>query len=321
MENIEKINNHNVRNKVIIAIVCILGLCTLVLTIYKYYYEKDFEYEYNELSNIKRQLQSVSTDDYKEKIIEEDVTSYNYMFTSNNKTVIGKIYIADDYKLYVVDDNTNTFHKVSDITFKTIFIKMRYADGLYIYLISTDNQLYLYSLDTADIKDSRIEKFDIDFKVKNFVNIEYKYDDFEPVNSIFVLSTDNIIYDAFSGIKYNNEIICLNRKYLVYSDNTISDVSGNMFMDSFNDYYKIKYIFYIHEYDIPFDSIIITEDNRLIYFEEEHNLIREIKDKIKNIEMENNGKYESSKLKITFESGKSMYNDASYGDYFALYTQ
>ena len=320
MENIEKINNHNVRNKVIIAIVCILGLCTLLLTVYKYYYDKDFEYDYNELKKITKDMDKVSTEDYKDKIVEDNI-SYDYQFTIEDNTIFGNVYIGTDDKLYITNKKEDTFYKVSDIEFNTLFVKKEYPDGLYLYLISKENKLYLFSLDTTDIDNSIVEEIYTDFLVKSFVDIEYKNDNFEPINSIFVLSIDNVIYDAYSNVPYNPKTLCLDNKYLIYDDKTITDIEGYSFVDSNEYQYKIKYFFYVYEQGILMDSIIVTEDDRLIYIDEDNWYVVEVKQKIKNIEMKDKEKHEISNLKITFEDNLTRNYDASYGEYFAFLTK
>lgn len=311
---INKITNSKI---IIIVIICILSLCMCILTIYKYYYKKDFEYQYNEVSNVKKLIEKNSIEDYKDKIVEDRVL-YNYKFSVDDNLIFGNIYIGTDGKLYIVNERKDIFYKVSDITFRTLFVKKEYSDGLYLYLISTNNELYLFSLATTDIKDSKVEMFYIDFSVQSFVNIEYKNDNLEPINSIFVLSTDNIIYDAFSSVPYSDKTLCLDNRYLIYEDNTISDIEGNVFSDINGKEYKIKYLFYIYEYEILVDSIIITEDDKLIYLDRDEYYIVEAKQKIKNIEMKDNGKDKISNLKIIFEDNLIRNYEASYGEYFGF---
>ena len=171
------------------------------------------------------------------------------------------------------------------------------------------------------IEDAKVSEANTKLKVVNFVDLDFMSDIYGDSNTLFVLSTDNNIYDAASGIRYEPEIKILYDSLYVFTDNTMVDIYGRMLLDENGNNYKIKYIFQTYE-DNEFSGkntiIIVTEDNRLLYIEERPNYVYEFNKNVKNLEFDKNMPYIKGNLKITFEDDSYVQMAASSNEYFSL---
>ena len=177
------------------------------------------------------------------------------------------------------------------------------------------------SLETNDITKSEVISLDDEEEYTNFVNLRFKEDLFPSGNTIFLLDKNGNIYELYSGFRYKTDIISLYSKMYVFSDKTITNYFGMLAQDKNGDSYTIKYIFdtYQNNEFIPDNKIIVvTEDNRFIYFDDDMETVYEFSKKVKDVNIDVNYPYKEGNLKITFEDGYNVDLKASCNQYFCV---
>lgn len=321
------------KRKITIIIILILALITLALTIYakkekniKPVEEHKFLY-HNKLSNAKKDLiysDTLDKDTYSNEIINEQRTNINYNFYDDKKSIVGKIYIDDDKYLNITNTNENDILRLPGIKFRTMYLKeVKYNDGIYLWLISEDNDLYCVSLTSNNIKETKLTKIDTKYKVLNFTNLNFDSDLLPSGNTLFVLEEDGNIYEITSGLRYTSEIKSIFDNILVFKDNTIANIYGNVFENKEGKLYKIKYVFNSKPSEVLKNHealLIITDDNKLIsaLYDEKLNYVHEFSKKIKSINFEKNVPFVNGKLIITFEDDYNLEFDAYCSAYYCI---
>lgn len=296
-------------NKIIILSIIFIIIFMCILTTYKLI--KGQSQNNKEIINIvieedKKVIKKDKTDKelYSNKIIKDIITSYDYELEVDNKILSGKVYIGTDKYLYITDEEKNTSYRVSNIKIKTLYKKEQNSNNaLILYAISKDNKLNEISLYNLDTNQCKIHEYSYVSAI-NFVDV-----DFENGNgyNAMILSEDDNIYDGLTGIRYEETIIKLGN-YYIYNDNTILDLFGNMLKDENGKYLKIKYYIVFGEDNLPFNNkdtneVIITEDNSIIYLEENQTL-NKYNSKIKTIKyeiLETNEEYNLKNVKINIQ--------------------
>lgn len=316
------------KKKVIIIVIITIIICLSILTIYKYKFYKQSDNS-NHFTSIK--LQSYINNEGEDKnfdktkyinnIINKSFLSINYEFYDNDESVYGKVFINDDGYLYITDSNKNIAKKLSIIKFKTMYKTKYEYSNIYIYLISNDKKLYYIELASNDITKAKVELLAQNYKIENFVNLEFKTDKYGSPNNLFVLADDGYIYDVASDIIYNEDIISLYNKFYILNDFTISNVYGKMLTDKNSKKYKIKYCFFIDAGNDLIDKneiIFITQDNKLIYVSEDKKELKEFNNLVKDISYKEEYPYIKSDLVITFNDNSKMSFEASCNEYFCI---
>ena len=316
------------KNKLIIVIV-ILIVFIIGLSIYKFgnynnevnthYFVSSEMNKYRYENNNAEVLDNVT---YKDEIINDNVLSMEYRFFHDTQSIIGKIYIGTDKYLYITDTNKNSTYRVSTVKFKTIYYnEYEYSKGVYVWLLSESNKIYLMSLESNDITKTEVVSLDDEEEYTNFVNLRFKEDLFLSGNTIFLLDKNGNIYELYSGFRYRTDIISLYSRMYICSDGTITNSNGMLAQDKNGNSYKIKYIFDSYENNkfIPDNKIIIiTEDNKLIYFDDDMETVYEFSKNVKDINFDVYRPYTEGNLKITFEDGYNVELKAECNQYYCV---
>ena len=160
--------------KVYIFIIILLVLLVGSLTFYKFVYLKD-----KPVNNVDKNVEMVRKDVKKE---EKDEVTYQSDLINDNvlsstykiDTITGSIYIdSKDKKLYISDTTNNITEKISDTSFVTMYVTDK--DEIFTaYLISESKEVYFVYLMDEDIKNVRVNKMNLDFKVEKFTNLKFK---------------------------------------------------------------------------------------------------------------------------------------------------
>ena len=315
--------------KKLIYIIIIVFIALIGLTIYKYkykVYEKNKNnYFFSDTIPEKTKNNIVYSekkdqDIYKEYIITNDLKEVEYTYIDNNKSITGKIYIDDNKNLYITDIVNKKIYKPSDYKFKTLHKRENDYNEVNVYLISEDNNLFLLTLSSGEIKTSKVKPIFESKKVYNFVNLSYKSDIYKNGSSLFVLADDGNIYDVKTEIRYNSDIISMYDKFYVLKDKTMIDMWGRTYVDSNKNPYKIKYVFSATKNKIIDKEtiMIITSDNKLLYIIYGDNNVHEFNKKIKDVKFDGNKIARKSKLKIIFENDYKIEFDAACNKYFCI---
>ena len=258
----------------------------------------------------------------KKYIINEKITSIDYSYYHEGNVVSGQIYIGEDKYLYITDSYKNDFCIVSAVKFKTMYVKdSEFNYGVFVYLISEDNELYLMMLKSNDIRDVMISRHNGNMRYTNFTSARITYDKYEDYNAVFALATDGYMYDVNSGLLYDSNRIALYNSLYVQSDRTMTNMAGNIIKSKDNVNYKIKYIFDTYENNKFIDDnkiIIVTEDNKFIYFDDNMENVYEFSKKVSNVDFDVYYPYVEGNLKVTFEDGYNVSFKASCNQYFCV---
>ena len=102
------------KKRILVLIIVIILLVMAGITAYKYFiYDNSNKIDLSKLiiTEVKNSKKDLIYDNeldkvtYSDKIINNDVTSVDYTFYDNAKSIVGKIYIGEDKKLYISNDN------------------------------------------------------------------------------------------------------------------------------------------------------------------------------------------------------------------------
>lgn len=313
------------KKKIFLFILILIIILLCGLTVYKFLIAKEKKVE--EFKNITLELkkEDLVTDKkdkdlYSANIINDIVKRKNYELVIKDKGINGDIYIDVDSNLYINDNNSNIY-KISSLSFKALYKIDEFNGLLNLYALSNDGKLYNIFLNSLDIKSTVITEIAKSFKITNFTNIKIN-DPYSYFNTnIVVLSENGNMYEPRTGLRYTNKLITFMGQYYVFEDNTIANSSGKLLKNGDN-YYKIKYYLSFMENNSPFkdvNSIVLTEDNKIIYCIENSDVLKVYNKTIKNIEYKIDEKeYKTVKLKITFTDNSIMNLDSIYTEYYGF---
>ena len=259
---------------------------------------------------------------YKDNIITTDVKEVEYTFYDNKKSIIGRIYIDDNNLLHITDDNDYRDKITSTIKFKTMHTRESrdIYDSIYVYLISTDNTLYILTLSSNNIYEYKIYDMITKYPVLNFTDLSYDNDVSPSGNTLFVLEKDGNIYDIFSGNRYREKVKLIFDSIVVYDDNTMSTVYGNMFENRDGKKYKMKYVFDTSASNelIGEDAIIIiTEDNELIVINE-YKKFSVANLKVKSVKFDKKIPFVSGNIVLELENNKEIKLNGFCSSYYCI---
>lgn len=314
------------KKKILIFVIILIVLLLGALTAYKLLIKKNVkteEFSSTKISETKKDETSTEKKDketYSSNVINDDVKKYDYDLIINDAGIVGSVFIGTDSKIYIKDNNSNTY-KVSDILFKTLYRIEDANEVLDLYALTNDGTLYYIFLKDLDIKKTAINAITTNFKITNFTNIKIKDPLFDIYNNIVVLSENGNMYEPRSGIRYRDKLISFQGEYFINEDNTIANSFGNLLRYG-DENYKIKYFLTFIDNGSPFKdvySVIITENNKIIYCLARNDTLMVYNKTIKDIQYTIvEGKYKIVNLVLTFTDNSKMNFDAMYTEYYGF---
>lgn len=308
------------KNKLTIIVIIILLIFIAFLFNNKNRYNNEKEHVYNVslIKENKKKYLLEALEKYKNNIITEKKLSINYEYKDVNGSLIGKVYIDNNKLLHITNSNKKQDYIISNIEFETMYTDNNSRQNILIYLISSIGELYYFSLVDNDISNLIINNIELDYKIKNFTNLSFQHDIYGNTSLLFVLNSNNQLIDITSNINYDSSIITLFNKYYIFSDNTISNIFGNVLLNKNNKEYKIKNFFIINITDDIKRGIIITEGNEFIYIDNTEQVLYEFESKVKKINYTEKNPYIKSPLEIVFEDNYKMSFDAMCSMYYCI---
>lgn len=285
----------------IVAIIIIL----LVITYFVFFTKNDTLDDIGYLIDLK---ENVVLDDsidylnvYKDNIIDENITSYNYEILHNDASLYGKIYIDNEGYLNITDDFTNSIKKITKEQYTSLYRNIGYTDKLIVYALTTDKKLYKIVLNSSDISNLKYYELHFNSEVVKFTSLNVNTVSSNEISPI-VLCNDNKMYVADYGLLYNTNYYEFYNKYIIFDDNTLALTNGKQLVDPQNA--KIKVVGYIEFDENIFDKdpaiALITNIGELIYMYSENELY-EYNKLIKSLEGQDELKatfYDNTWLKI-----------------------
>lgn len=257
----------------IVAIIIIL----LVITYFVFFTKYDTLDDIGYLIDLK---ENVVLDDsidylnvYKDNIIDENITSYNYEILHNDASLYGKIYIDNEGYLNITDDFTNSIKKITKEQYTSLYRNIAYTDKLIVYALTTDKKLYKIVLNSPDISNLKYYELHFNSEVVKFTSLNVNTVSSNEISPI-VLCNDNKMYVADYGLLYNTNYYEFYNKYIIFDDNTVALTNGKQLVNLQNE--KIKVVGYIEFDENIFDKdpaiALITNLGELIYMYSENEL-------------------------------------------------
>lgn len=257
----------------IVAIIIIL----LVITYFVFFTKYDTLDDIGYLIDLK---ENVVLDDsidylnvYKDNIIDENITSYNYEILHNDASLYGKIYIDNEGYLNITDDFTNSIKKITKEQYTSLYRNIAYTDKLIVYALTTDKKLYKIVLNSPDISNLKYYELHFNSEVVKFTSLNLNTVSSNEISPI-VLCNDNKMYVADYGLLYNTNYYEFYNKYIIFDDNTVALTNGKQLVNLQNE--KIKVVGYIEFDENIFDKdpaiALITNIGELIYMYSENEL-------------------------------------------------
>ncbi len=285
----------------IVAIIIIL----LVITYFVFFTKHDTLDDIGYLIDLK---ENVVLDDsidylnvYKDNIIDENITSYNYEILHNDASLYGKIYIDNEGYLNITDDFTNSIKKITKEQYTSLYRNIGYTDKLIVYALTIDKKLYKIVLNSPDISNLKYYELYFNSEVVKFTSLNVNTVSSNEISPI-VLCNDNKMYVADYGLLYNTNYYEFYNKYIIFDDNTVALTNGKQLVNLQNE--KIKVVGYIEFDENIFDKdpaiALITNIGELIYMYSENELY-EYNKLIKSLEGQDELKatfYDNTWLKI-----------------------
>lgn len=267
----------------IVAIIIIL----LVITYFVFFTKHDMLDDIGYLIDLK---ENVVLDDsidylnvYKDNIIDENITSYNYEILHNDASLYGKIYIDNEGYLNITDDFTNSIKKITKKQYTSLYRNIGYTDKLIVYALTNNSKLYKILLDSTDINNTKYYELHFKNQVVKFTSLNVNTVSSNEISPV-VLCNDNKMYVADYDLLYNTNYYEFYDKYIIFDDNTIALTNGKVIVDAFGD--NVKAYAYILFNEKIFESnpniAIVSDKGELIfkYSENEiysyHKLIKSI---------------------------------------------
>lgn len=290
-----------------LIVVVVLLLCATYLTFF-YSPKEDKNIGYRLNLGDKIQFKDINyKEKYKDNIINEDTLSYEYEIIHEKSVLYGKVYIDLDGYLYITNEFSNEKKRLNDVKFKTLYNVYMGTNRLCIYALSNAGDVYKLYLENTNIEDVEFYRLDFTKKTIKFTNLLIKMTGCEFIGPV-VLCEDDKMYDIETKLLYQEEYTKLYDKYILYDDNTISNLNGEMLVgyDSNN----IEIVGYIQfDEDIfrekPKIGLITTSDN-LVFLQDDKHLY------VYNKEIKSIDNTDINKIKI-------IYNDNTYHEIKGYY--
>lgn len=205
-------------------------------------------------------------DEYKENIINEKTTSYNYELIFDDATLYGKVYIDNEGYLCISNDFKNASKRINNEKFISIYRNTTYTDKLVIYALTDSKKIYKIILETSNIDDIKYYELKLKNEVTNFTNLNVDTVSCDEVIPI-VLCSDNKMYVVDYDLLYNTNYYILYDNYIIFDDNTIALTNGKMIEDENGENTKVSYYITFDEniFDKEPKIAIITNIGELLY--------------------------------------------------------
>ena len=298
------------KRKVVVFILVIVVILLLSATYLTFFYrpKEDKNIGYRLDLGDKIQFKDINyKEKYKDNIINEDTLSYEYEIIHEKSVLYGKVYIDLDGYLYITNEFSNEKKRLNDVKFKTLYNVYMGTNRLCIYALSNAGDVYKLYLENTNIEDVEFYRLDFNKKTVKFTNLLIKMTGCEFIGPV-VLCEDDKMYDIETKLLYQEEYTKFYDKYILYEDNTISNVNGDMLVgyDSNN----IEIVGYIQfDEDIfrekPKIGLITTSDN-LVFLQDDKHLY------VYNKEIKSIDNTDINKIKI-------IYNDNTYHEIKGYY--
>lgn len=262
------------KNKKIIILLIALSVIVLSVTIYAAFFRKKIVYDDGEtLLKLDNKIEFNSTidylSDYKDYIINNDITTFNFDIILDNESLYGKIYLDEEKFPHIMNTKTNQNYKFMNIKFKTLYQVIALgSEKLEAYGITEDGDVYRFILDEPNINSIKHYKMNNISNVSKFTNL--KVESYEcSLLSTVVLGNDNKMYDVDSGLLYRPDYKKYYDKYIVFPDDTISNYDGRSFLDIDNYLVEIAGFIVYEDSDVFLKNsngvIIVAKDGFLMY--------------------------------------------------------
>lgn len=244
---------------------------------------------------------------YKDNIINENILSYEYEIIQSESVLYGKVYIDKDGYLYITDELKNAKRKLNDVKFKTLYKEIS-TNRLNVYALSNSGIVYKILLKTTNMEDVKFHKIDFDKKIVKFTSLLIRMTGSNIVGPV-VLCDDDKMYDVETKLLYQEEYTKFYDKYIVYSDNTVSTLNGDMLVGY--DHKNIKLVGYVQFNEDIFrekpEIGLITTNDDLVFLQDEKHLY------IYNKEIKSIEQIDGEKIQI-------IYKDNTYHEIKGYYT-
>ena len=235
----------------------------------------------------------------------------------NNKKTKIKLEIKDDKKVYVTINNDTK--KLSDTSFLSLLWYQEGYSVAKIYLLDVDNNIYLLENISENINDISINKIDTLMNIKNFTKAKIKTDIYLTSDLLFLLNNDGNFYNLSNNLRYDKDIISLYDLFYVMPNNEIVTKDNKSIVID-NEKIKIRYCFlvYSNNFVAKNSKIIITTDDRLVYYDFDKKEYYYLDAKVKELSFKEYIPYIKSNLKIWFDNGKKVEFTAACNQYFCV---
>ena len=207
-------------------------------------------------------------DKYRSEIINEDNKSIEYSLSFEESSIYGRVYIENEI-LYISDESKNIVYNVNEnIKFISLLNVVDIdANEINIVALSKEKDVYLLQLYEEDISKISVKKLDLPSKVLNFTKLKLKAFNENGYTSV-VYCENGKMYDVFSNIEYNENILLISNQYVIYEDEVLTTYDKKVLLNSDEEEYKVKSIVELYPDSNYFDNyaefIIITKDNKLL---------------------------------------------------------
>ena len=284
------------KTNIILIILTILFFAVFVLSIYFKFKNKtqnntDYKNKIIEVGEKKELLYDISYfNEFNDKVIEENTQLIEYSILQQNNVLYGNILIENDNKLYITDDIFDKKYLIFDLDVKTITTNEKnIRSNFSFYAITLSGDLYKISIlgtNLSSISNIMIKKMNLPEKITNFVDISIKCLVDDLYKGVVVIGESGKIYHADTLTEYDKATINVFDRYIIYGDKTITNFNKNILKDSNNNNYIVKTVIIANEVLTYFQEnptiLIVTNDNYLIYLNDEGNLVEYCK-KVKDI--------------------------------------
>lgn len=235
----------------------------------------------------------------------------------NNKKTKIKLEIKDDKKIYVTINNETK--KLSDTSFLSLLWHQEGYNVAKIYVLDDDNNIYILENISENINDISINKIDTLMNIKNFTKAKIKNDIYLTSDLLFLLNDDGNFYNLSNNLRYDKDIISLYDLFYVMPNNEIVTKDNKSIVID-NEKIKIKYCFLVYSdnFVAKNSKIIITTDDRLVYYDFDKKEYYYLDAKVKELSFKESIPYIKSNLKIWFDNGKKVELKAACNQYFCI---
>ena len=262
------------KNKKVLILLIALFIIVLSITIYAAFFREKNVYDDGESPlKLDEKIDLISNIDYlneyKDNVINDNNTLFEFDIILDKDSLYGKIYLDEEKFPHIVNTKTNQDYKFMNIKFKTLYqIATLGVQKLEAYGITENGNVYRFILDDASINSIKYYKMNNIANASKFTNL--KVECYEcSILGMVVLGDDNKMYDVDSGLLYRPDYKKYYDKYIVFTDDTITNYDGRRFLD-FDGYFVEIAGFIVYEDSDVFlknsnGVLIVAKDGFLMY--------------------------------------------------------